>query len=82
MNESHHWGWIAVAVLALAALAYIFTINRPDIASYANGAVHNEPHVNRWPLSINIGEGGCARIGRLEDMINTKTTEPKQTVKK
>lgn len=82
MNESHHWGWMFVVLAIFAGAGYLFTLNRPDNSSYGNGSVHNEPHRQDWPLSIHIGEGSCSRTGRLEDMINTKTSAPKQEVKK
>ena len=60
MNESHHYLWIFFAFSVLAIVTYFFTINRPD--NYQRGAIHAEYHRTDWPLSIHIGEGGCATL--------------------
>lgn len=61
MQSSHHYLWILFAFCALALLAYIGNINRPD--TYEKGSYHGEINRQDWPLSIHIGESGCARLG-------------------
>jgi len=69
MNNAHHWGWMIVALIALGAITYVFTLNRPDL--YKGNAIHAEQHRQDWPLSIHIGEGGCARL--TPNMKDTKS---------
>lgn len=60
MENSHHWGWMLVVLIIFGVGTYIFTLNRPD--TYKGNAIHAEQHRNDWPLSIHIGEGGCAHL--------------------
>ena len=60
MNSTHHYLWIGFAFCVLCAVTYLVTLNRPD--SYKGNAIHAEQHRQDWPLSIHIGEGGCASL--------------------
>jgi len=63
-STAHHWGWMAVVLIVFGVSAYIYSINRPD--EYNKGSIHNEEHRQDWPLSIHIGEGGCASLGAVK----------------
>ena len=68
-----HLIWAFVALLILAAVTYIFTLNRPDVQK---GGYHGELHQQNWPLSIHIGEGGCAKLDSLKgdrDAVSTNS---------
>lgn len=73
MNNSHHYGWMAVVLIVFGVTTYIFTLNRPD--EYNKGSIHAEQHRQDWPLSFHIGEGGCARMDSLKSMegVNANT---------
>lgn len=58
-----HLIWAFVALIILAVVTYIFTLNRPDVQK---GGYHGELHQQNWPLSIHIGDGGCARLDSLK----------------
>lgn len=60
MDNVHHYGWMIVVLVVFGITTYIFSINRPD--SYKGNAIHAEQHRQDWPLSIHVGEGGCARM--------------------
>lgn len=63
-TTAHYWGWMLVVLIVFGVSTYIFTINRPD--EYSKGAIHAEQHRQDWPLSIHVGEGGCARLDSLK----------------
>ena len=74
MNNAHHWGWMVVVLVGLGVVTYIFTLNRPDVQK---GGYHGELHQENWPLSIHIGEGGCARLDStkgLQDALVNKNS--------
>jgi hypothetical protein len=58
-----HLIWAFVALIILAVVTYIFTLNRPDVQK---GGFQADYHRQDWPLSVHIGEGGCARLDSLK----------------
>ena len=58
-----HIIWAFVALIILAVVTYIFTLNRPNVQK---GGYSADYHRQDWPLSIHIGEGGCARMDSLK----------------
>lgn len=69
-----HIIWAFVALIILAVVTYIFTLNRPNVQK---GGYSADYHRQDWPLSIHIGEGGCARLDSLKgdkDVITNKPT--------
>ena len=58
-----HIIWAFVALIILAVVTYIFTLNRPDVQK---GGFQADYHRQDWPLSVHIGEGGCARLDSLK----------------
>ena len=58
-----HIIWAFVALIILAVVTYIFTLNRPNVQK---GGYSADYHRQDWPLSIHIGEGGCARLDSLK----------------
>lgn len=72
-STAHHWGWMVVVLIVFGVVTYVFTLNRPDVQK---GGYQADYHRQDWPLSIHIGEGGCARIDSMKgaiDVANTKT---------
>lgn len=67
-TTGHHWGWMIVVLIIFGGVTYIWSTNRPD--QYEKGSIHAEQHRQDWPLSIHVGEGGCATIGK--DKANVK----------
>lgn len=72
MQQQHHYGWMVVVLIIFGVSTYIFTINRPD--EYSKGAIHAEQHRQDWPLSVHVGEGGCARMDSLKGLSNANTS--------
>ena len=58
-----HIIWAFVALIILAVVTYIFTLNRPNVQK---GGYSADYHRQDWPLSIHIGVGGCARLDSLK----------------
>lgn len=70
MNENaHHWGWMIIVLIIFFGAYWIYSTNRPD--SYTRGAIHAEQHRQDWPLSVHIGEGGCAHLDSLKPLTNS-----------
>lgn len=69
MESHHHWAWMAVVLIIFGCAIYIW---RPN--NYEKGSIHQEMHREDLPLSIHIGEGGCATLPK-------NTTTVKSSVK-
>lgn len=82
MDNQHHYGWMAVVLIIVCVCVYIWASNRPNIDNYGKDSTHNEQHRQDWPLSVHIGEGGCANLAAQRELVhNAKAVAVTTSVK-